>query len=120
MVATGAAEQHGWTGLLHALPLDDRRLLREGVEPALPGEVPDHVTVFDDPGRQPLVAVVGDRAVGWLIADIDDGQVRVTGRVVDEHLDTIRSHFVAFAASTPQITGGDVTLSALTPIGAPA
>jgi spore coat polysaccharide biosynthesis protein SpsF len=117
MVAGGGHEL-GWRTYLQALPTADRRLLRTGLEPAVAGEVPERITRFDDPCRQALVAVRNDRVVGWLLAEIEDGIVTVSGRVPDDLLADTRAHFAAFAATTPMITGGDLTLDALTPIGA--
>jgi spore coat polysaccharide biosynthesis protein SpsF len=108
----------GWRTMLNALPAAERRLLRTGLEPAVAGEVPERITRFDDPTRQVLVAVRDDRAVGWLLAEVDDGVVTVTGRVPHDRLDEVRGQFAAYAAGSPMITGGDVSLDALTPIGA--
>jgi len=117
MVRDGTVGDGSWREIVGRLPERDRRPLRSGIQPAIAGEVSGDVASFHDPAHQALVALSDGETIGRLVVDIDDGVLSVQGDVEHGRLDEVRELFTAFVRSTPQVTGGDVALHHLAPIG---
>ncbi|HQF94885.1 MAG TPA: glycosyltransferase family protein [Microthrixaceae bacterium] len=78
----------------------DRVPLRDGFEPAIPGEVPARFERFDDPADRLVVLRVDGRREGWARLRISDVGVATVESELPADYDT---ELERFAAETPQI-----------------